>query len=197
MAKEPAPELDAIAPLDDAPKPPKSYRMYILLGMVLLILIQTTMMFFLLPSPQTIATQVGGLNDPTIEQFNPEAAMEGEQVATLAKVVTNPLNEDSPVFKIQQTNPEVPGGQLTFTASVSLVIDKKDEKAFDKLFADKALIVRQEIEIILRNSKPAERRESTVGTIRRKLLVKVNEVLDPNKKYVRDVLCTDVTEGEM
>ncbi len=35
MAKEPAPELDAIAPLDDAPKPPKSYRMFYFVGIII------------------------------------------------------------------------------------------------------------------------------------------------------------------
>ncbi len=197
MAKEPNPELEVAAPLDDAPQKPKSNRMYILLGMVLLILIQTTIMFFLLPGPGKIRSELDGIDDPTLEGgFSPEVPIESKPIETVERPVTNPLREDATKFNIQQTNPEVPGGQLMFSASVVLVIAKGDSASFDKLYPIKANRIWQECEIILRNSTLSDRKEATLGTIRRKLLAKINEVLDENKNYVRDVLCTDVTEGE-
>ncbi len=194
MAKDPNPELESDTPIEEVPKQPKSYRMHILVGLVLLVLIQTTVMYMLLPDPKTIRDQTRDAGDhlPDIgdTQFNPIPPAGGEKVET----VERKLGER---FNIEQTNPAVPGGQLTFSVSLVVEIAKKDENAFDKIYPTKESRIRQEAEIILRNSTLADRKEATLGTIRRRLRDKINEVIDENKNYVRDVLGVDAKEGEM
>ncbi|MGL4594904.1 MAG: hypothetical protein ACRCUY_09275 [Thermoguttaceae bacterium] len=192
MAKDNKPDLDDDEVIIPPPTSPKSIRrVYILVGLVCLVLFQTTILALVLPSgKQTVEsaqTNYGG-QFPNVIDDVPLLPLEKAKEETVEK----PLGEK---FRIQDfrggSTDELEG--LSVTVHVSIF--KKDETAFDKLYEKKQMAVRDAVTQVLRSSSREDRTQVNLMTIKNKVQKAVNEVL--GTPYVRGVICTDLTLDSM
>lgn len=193
MAKE-AKSDDQLDQLDEnlenqaaAPKK-KSSRLLILLALISLVLFQVMALYFILPSPGKIAEELqkgGGTIEPPEAYRIPKDAIPQPDVNP-ADLVERPIGDP---FRIQEPNPDSPGATDVFTVTVVLKIDKKEAQKFDAILAERPATIRGIVNAVLRGSTLQERKSETLGTIRNKIQIKVNEELGAN--YVKDVVCTD------
>jgi flagellar basal body-associated protein FliL len=190
MAKEKAkPEPEPITVAEETPPPPRSYRIHILLGLVIVALAQTTFLYFLLPSQAKLKKDLTDIEQKVL--FPPDMYVipaEGAPTADLQKAlkVEKPLGEKFKVQSIRQ-GAEQMTDQLTVTIIVEVL--KKDEAAYDKLYAERQYAIRDAVTVVLRNSSLEERNQTSLITIRRSVKKAINDVLGIS--YVQSVLCID------
>ncbi|MDR0608905.1 MAG: hypothetical protein LBG58_02250 [Planctomycetaceae bacterium] len=188
MAKEkPKPEPEPIAVAEETPPPPKSYRIHVLLGLVIVALAQTTFLYFLLPSQDRIKKELLKIREVL---NNDDIYIPTEPVATTdlqkAPIVEKPLGEKFKVQSIRQGSEQITD---VFTVTIIVQIQKKDETAYDKIYAERQNAIRDAVTIVLRASSLDDRNQVSLEAIRRKVKKAINEVLGIS--YVQGVLCTD------
>lgn len=189
MAKEQKtkPEPEPIVVAEETPQPPKSYRLHVLLGLVIIALAQTTFLFFMLPSREKIAKELTDIQEKVI---NTDTYLPTE-VAVASDLRKEPLVEKQigEKFKVQsiREGPE----QITDVFSVTIWVQvlKKDEAAYDKLYAERQNAIRDAITIVLRASSLEDRNQVSLIAIRRNVKKAINEKLGIS--YIQDVLCID------
>jgi hypothetical protein len=189
MAKEQKPIVEPILETDASPPPPKSYRMHILLGLAVVALTETIVIWFMIPSPERLQKTILDLNqrvttiDDTYNNVITQEVIDKDVIQ--APVVEKPIGEK---IKVQSTRPDE---QLTdiFTVTIQVQVLKKDETAFDKVYAERQGAVRDAVTIVLRASTIEDRNQVSLTTIKRKIREVINEVL--GTAYVKGVLCID------
>ncbi|MDR0337371.1 MAG: hypothetical protein LBI18_09800 [Planctomycetaceae bacterium] len=192
MAKEqktkPEPE-PVVVVQEETPPPPRSYRIHILLGLVVIALAQTTFLFFLLPSQTQIAQQLLDLKGEVLN--NDDIYQVPTEVAPIPDLQKEPLVEKilGDKFKVQSIRQGTEQITDVFTVTIVVQILKKDEIAYDKLYAERQNAIRDAVTIVLRASSLDNRNQPFMVAIRRDVQKAVNEVLGIS--YVRGVLCLD------
>ncbi|MDR2754344.1 MAG: hypothetical protein LBC20_01435 [Planctomycetaceae bacterium] len=190
MAKEQKakPEPEPITIAEETPPPPKSYRIHILLGLVIIALAETTFLFFMLPSQERIKRDLTDIRTTVVNPdiFKPPTEITPPTDLQKEPLVEKPLGDK---FKVQSTRqgPE----QITdvFSGTIIVQILKKDETAFDKLYAERQYAIRDAVTVVLRASTLEDRNQVSLITIKRNVKKAINEVLGIS--YVQGVLCPD------
>lgn len=196
MAKEKEPtksELETDEMLDQADQQPtkRSSGMFILLGMIIVILLLATSMALILPGPGAVRKELISLEDGNfVADYQPLPSTTGETPPM--ELVEKDLGDK---FQVQELSTQRPGETDLFSVSITLLVDKKSEAEFDKIYATRTKTVRGAIQTILRASTLEERRQDSLGSIKQKIVRQVNEKLGGN--FIKDVVCTDVSLGVM
>jgi hypothetical protein len=174
--------------VETPPPPPKSYRMHIMLGLVVLALAETILIYMLIPSTERIKKDI--LDMQQVATNVDDRYKVTTDIKPDADLKTEPLVEKSlgDKFKVQSTRTDE---QITdvFTVSIQVQILKKDETKYDKIYAERQYAVRDAVTVVLRASSVADRNQVSLTTIKREVMKAVNEVL--GKTYVKGVLCID------
>ncbi|MDR3183051.1 MAG: hypothetical protein LBT89_09070, partial [Planctomycetaceae bacterium] len=179
--KEPEPVVDA-APA----APPKSYRMQILLGLACLVLFQMIVLWLLLPSRSKVVDAIG--IDPVngvggFEQPNDLPPSIGKREVMIEK----PINESKP-FKVKQTKADSESTE-TFTVTINGKIRKKDERAFDKRYAECLFEINDAVTTVLQGATPDDRQQVGFTSIKEKVKKAINDVL--GTPYIQEILTQD------
>ncbi|MDR1268371.1 MAG: hypothetical protein LBK82_02490 [Planctomycetaceae bacterium] len=179
------PEPEPVAVAEEIPKPPRSYRVHILLGLVVIALAQTMFLFFMLPSQERIQQKLVELKTQVLNNEDIYKGITDVVPSDLQKepLVEKPLGDKFKVQSVRQ-GPE----QVTdvFTATIVLQVLKKDEVAYDKLYAERQNAIRDAVAVVLRSSTLEDRNQPALPVIRRNVQKAVNEVLGIS--YIRGVL---------
>jgi hypothetical protein len=195
VAKEPKPKPDPKAKQEPEPVPvveevaqPRSYRLHILLGLVIIALAQTTVLFFLIPSREQIKRELYDMNKVLLPPDTYTVSTEVNPVPDLNReqLLEKPLGDKFKVQSIRQ-GPE----QITDVFTITLVVQilKKDEAAYDKIFAERQNAIRDVVTVVLRGSSLDERNQISLATIRGKVKKAINDELGIS--YVKGVLCPE------
>ncbi|MDR2705115.1 MAG: hypothetical protein LBC02_04980 [Planctomycetaceae bacterium] len=188
MAKEKAkPEPEPITVAEETPPPPKSYRIHVLLGLVIVALAQTTFLFFLLPSQEKLKKELLKIRDVVKDE---DIYIQTDVVPMTdlqkAPIMEKPVGEKFKVQSIRQGSEQITD---VFTVTIVVQILKKDEVAYDKIYAERQHAVRDAVTVVLRSSSLEDRNQTSLTTIRRSVKKAINDVLGIS--YVQGVLCTD------
>ncbi|MDR1141481.1 MAG: hypothetical protein LBL62_07300 [Planctomycetaceae bacterium] len=186
MAKEQKtkPEPEPVAVAEETPKPPRSYRVHILLGLVIIALAQTMFLFFMLPSQKQMQDQLTKLKDHVLDEDIYKVPTDVVP-SDLQKepLVEKPLGDKFKVQSVRQGTEQITD---VFTATIVLQVLKKDEVAYDKLYAERQNAIRDAVAVVLRSSSLEDRNQPALPVIRRNVQKAVNEVLGIS--YIRGVL---------
>ena len=191
MAKDPKTDVkpaEEIVADDAAPK--GIPRLYILLGMASLILFQTMLLAFMLPSSGGGTPTVVEGNGPIIPNVLPRG--ERRNPDDLEKPFGKPEGEK---FQVQDVDRIDPSKMSGFSCSVWVVIKKSDEKAFDKIYETNVRRIESLIQTILRESSSEERAEPSLLTIRNRIKRRAGEGLDI--PFIIDILINDAQTESM
>lgn len=198
MAKEPNPEeqseqLENIEKKDTK----RSLGLSILLpliGLVSLVLFQVMALYFILPSPADVADEIKnrGINTQDPGPYIVEPGVIPSPDVSKIEMVERPLGDP---FRVQEPDPETPGQTNVFTVTVILKVDKKEATKFDLLLTERTHTLRGIVYAVLRSSTKQERTSETLGKIRSKIRVKINEELGSN--FVKDVVCDNPSNVSM
>ena len=175
MAKEQKQQEVAPNPDDvEVQEPPKSYRLYISLGFVSLILFQMIVLWLILPSG-TAARGPGGLNP-----VNGVGDFEGVSgvppgVRTTERVVEIPIDEGSP-FTVKGPRNDA---NETFTVRIVVQVRRADERNFNRQYEARMFEIHDRINDILDGSTIEQRQEAGLTTIKERLRRGINEVIGP------------------
>ncbi len=169
-------------------------RLYILIGLASLVLLQVLLLFFLLPSPGKVRDEVEKAGQTEIDRSKGEYTQVPLPEDTSVKIETieKPLGEK---FRVQDVNKADPTKMDGFSGSVYAVIKKTDEAAFDALYTKNEKRVRSLIQTILRESSVEERTEPSLSVIRGRIKRRVREEL--GIPFVLDIGCNDVQTENM
>ena len=186
MAKEQKKEPDP-PPVPDVPEvagPPKSYRLYIALGFVSLILFQMIVLGLLLSliAQQPPVRQGIPKGDPY-----PDTAGDPENVIMTMPTDTIAIG-DKNTFKFTQDRD---GGTETFSLMMHVVVLKSDASKFNKQYENSTIAVISSASDVIRASTTEERKEATYTAIRARVKKKINEVL--GTPWVQRVFFTEVS----
>ncbi len=191
---EPLP-ADVAAPAQPAAPSKGISRLYIILGLVSLILLQTLLLFFLLPSPSQVAANVQKSHQTVIDQqpdpqYTAPAIPKDE--TEKVKKIERPFGAK---FQVQDTNPTNPSKMDGFIGTFIAIIRESDAKEYDKIYAEKENRIRFIIQTILRESSLEDRTNPHLNVIRGKIVRQVNTEL--GVPYVQDVVCPDAKTESM
>ena len=183
MAKEQKQEQNP-PPVPDVPEaagPPKSYRLYISLGFVSLILFQMILLFLLLPAkppPSNRGITVG-------EDFKSNV---GEPQSVIRSDPTVEIQiGDRNTFSIKDTRGD---GVETFSLEMHVVIRERDKRSFDRRHERCTIEVIDRANGVLRASSTDERKEAGNTAIKERVKREINLVL--GTPWVQQVLFTRV-----
>ena len=166
--------------------PPKSYRLYIVLGFVSLILFQTIALGMLVswlakqPPPEIgldVANGRGNFGDVSNEPSSP---------ISRDPVVEKAIG-DRTTFKIR-----TPRGDTTdsFSLVMHVTVRRTDERAFDKRYAECTIAVIDRATAVLCASTREEREEAERTAIKERVKKAINEVLE--MPWVQQVFFTEI-----
>jgi len=161
MAKEQKPEQNTELDSDvsTVPTPPKSYRLYTILGLSGLILCQMITLWLLLPSRNAAQAQIGPEPPPSVSQ-------------SLEPMVEVPLQKDP--FKVKQLR----GDDLeNLTLRMHVLVKKKEASKFTKQYEQYTQRVIDRVGDILHSSSRAERQERGLNALKEKTKQGINEAL--------------------
>ena len=187
MAKEqkqeqnPGPGLDAVP---EAAAPPKSYRLYAILGFVSLILFQMTVLWLILP-PKESQPDIGiDVNDGTSNFSSvspiPPAVIKKEDM-------TENQIGDKNSFKITNARD---GENEKFSVSLIVQVRKQDQYYYNLRYQNCMNEIINNVSGILRASTTDERREANHTAIRERVKNEINLVLGTS--WVQQVFFLDV-----
>lgn len=187
MAKDPKLDIDTEDTVAEAPAPPKSYRMHILIGLVIVALLQTIVLYLMIPTPKQIQAGIDELR-PDIAgvdyKADPNVVPEGEN--TKEELIEKPLGEK---FRVQDVRKGPEQTIDSFAVTMHVQIFEKDDTTFTELYTKKEFAIRDAVTEVLRGTTLEERGEVLLQTIRRKVMKRINEVL--GIPYIRGVICTE------
>ena len=187
MAKETKQPAPAVVP--DAPEvlaAPKSFRLYIALGFVSLILFQMIVIFMMLPAPAK-PPPIGGYNpggpgggifDDTplpAPNIGPEVRLVERQIGSVPLSVTQPRGDSNEVF----------------TLTMHVTVREREQWRFDAEYERRTFRVIASVENVMRAATPAERNEVGHATIGERSRRAINEVL--GTPWVQQVFITSAT----
>ncbi|MDR3198853.1 MAG: hypothetical protein LBU34_13385 [Planctomycetaceae bacterium] len=186
MVKEQTTKLETINVGEETPQPPKSYRLHILFGLVIFVLAETILLFFLFPSPEQIARKIADLQLPKVDPDIPlpDILPDSDE---LKKPMAEKLLGDK--FKVQSIRQGAEQITDVFTVTIVVQVLKKDETAYDKLYVEHQYAIRDAVEVVLRASSFEDRNQDRLTAIRRNVKKAINDVLGIS--YVQGVLCID------
>ena len=167
--------------------PPKKsiLKSYLLIILILFVVAFTELLvayLFILPSPETVQASV---SEATKDQ--------------LKKTPYQPIPEET--LRVEERE-EVDLGEFTFTEgdpnntpfrlSIHLfgLINKKDRDEFDKRYEINKHRIRNAILVILRSSQQSEITDPSLGLVKNKIMVKVNDIL--GMPLIKGVIYTDI-----
>ena len=182
---EVAPDVSAIL------EPPKSYRLYIVLGFVVVILLQTFIMAAAFRSwfpPPGLPNM--GLNPSDNAGLGlDEAGLVPPNIGKREEVLEKPINEGK-ALKVKQT---VYDQTETFSLILHVRVRKKDERKFDLRYEACKQTIRDRLESMLAVSSTEDRKEAGSTAIKAKAKKVINDEL--GFPYVQEVLVSEkVTE---
>jgi flagellar basal body-associated protein FliL len=193
MAKEQTPEQEptpAPAPAAegaDAQAPPKSYRLFIAIGLAALILFQVGTMvivlWFMVPPKQ-----------PLFAGIDPVRGVRGFDDASTAPPIIIPVVPEIEIelqkdpFNIRIFRSENEGTDVV-TLRVHVTVRKREEGAFTKQFQSYTHRVIQRVEQVLNESSRADLEESGHTAIMERMKREINEVL--GTPWVQQILLTE------
>jgi len=189
MAKEQKKEQDA-PPVPEVPEvagPPKSYRLYILLGFVSLILFQMTTLFLLLPAkqepPRTGIDVVNGTINYGDGSNQPRDVIKSEDMETI-------LIGDNNTFKFSETTDD---GIESFSLVLHVSVRTADKRKFDTRYEKCSIRVIDRVSSELRASTTDERKEASLAAIRERVKRRINDVL--GTPWVQEVFFVQVNHS--
>ena len=185
MAKEQKQENPPPAP--DAPEaagPPKSYRLYIALGFVSLILLQIILVFLMIPAKQPVP-QVGADVVNGTSNFG-NVSSEPTNPLPVEPTLEIPIG-DKNTFKIRTNRGD---STDSFSVVMTVIIRKADERAFNRRYPLCTMQVLDRATMIINASTTEERREPEHTAIKERVRRGINEVL--GMPWVQRVLFTEV-----
>jgi flagellar basal body-associated protein FliL len=147
----------------------KKYKM--ILTIALLMVVEAAVLFYALPSRSTMS---GKTRAGASENADEESGVE------LAEFK---VGEG---FKVHnRTDPVTP---LRIEFDIYLAVGKEVEEEFQQVFDAKQQRIREAIQTVMRNATDAEINEEGWRTLKRKLKEAVDQVVGPDKPYVKDVI---------
>lgn len=169
-------------------------RLFILIGLVAIVLLELIVGFFLLPSPKTVVDQTNTAVANTIEsripsQYAPEDPAVGIPTFDSASIAVEPAFDISDTQGTEATT-------TTYRFQFALVYDKKTEAAFQQVYDTKKLEIRAEILTILRESSDKEKNDPRLVELRGKILKKVDAILG-GKGLVKEIKLTEFGKETM
>jgi len=184
MAKEQKQENPT--PVPEVPEvvgPPKSYRLYVSLGFVCLILFQVIIVLLIMPAKQELPLRGVGPEDGTTFNNVPEQ----RTIIRKEEMVERQIGEKN-TFKIRTPRPNDMND--AFSVVIHVTVRKSDVKAFDNRYAQRTITVIDRATAVLDASTTEERGEATRTAIKERVKKKINEVLE--NTWVQEVLFTEV-----
>jgi hypothetical protein len=193
MAKEqkqeqkPAPAPDVVP---EAVGPPKSYRLYIALGFVSLILFEVIVVWLVMP-PKPEAKPPAGINTSDTDELRgrgmDDALTTKDGIGSNVPMLEKPLNGGKP-FVVKRARNEQ---NETFKVSIQVKIKKREESKFDRLYGDRMITITDRVTTVLNAASDSEIGEVGLTAIKEKVKRAVNGVL--GIPYVQEVLCYDIS----
>jgi len=187
MAKEQKQEQNPSSVPDgsEVAAPPKSYRLYIALGFVSLILFQMIILGLLLSvlarqTPQEPGIVVGPDFDGTTVG-GPPVVRPTERMAEIPIGNRNSFN-----VRIVQDD-----ANETFSLILHVSVRQRDVRSFERRFGDCENEIIDRVSVVLRSSTPEERREAGHTAIREKVRRAMNDVL--GTPWVQQVFFSEIT----
>ena len=161
MVKEQYPEQDTeFVPYDSAvPGQPKSFRLYLTLGLGGLILCQVIVLWVLLPSRNAAQEQTEFDSSPSVAQ-------------SLEPTVEIPLQKN--LFRVKQFRGDETENLIL---RMHVVVKKKESSKFNKQYEQYTQRIIGSVEEILHASSRAERQEPGLNVLREKSKKRINEIL--------------------
>lgn len=189
MAKEQKQEQDtpSVPEVPEVVGPPKSYRLYIMLGFFCLILFQTIVLGVLV---SLLAKQP--LPEIGIDPRNGVPNFEDVPNVPSSPITKDPTIEkpigDRATFKIR-----TPRGEFTdtFNLVMHVTVRKTDERAFNTRYEQCTIAVIDRATSVLSASTTEERAEASRTAIKERVKRAINEVLET--PWVQEVFFTEVT----
>ena len=198
MAKDPkATETKPPEEIDvtESAEPSKGIpRLYIILGMVALVLFETLLLAYWASSGPKLQKQpdidiIEGQTELDRHKGftgTPQPPKGAKPVDMLEKPFGKPEGEK---YRVQDVDRDNPSSMSGFSCSVSVVIKKSDDYAFNKIYESNIKRIDMLVNSILRESTLEERLESSNSTIRNRIKRRALEELDI--LYIQDILIND------
>ena len=186
MAKEQKPTEPDSAPAPDvaaALRPPKSYRLQIMLGFIIVIMFQMIVLWTLLPPRKDVRANLG------IDPREGVVGIDGVSLSPLELIPKEPMVEvplQKDPFKVKQSRGEE---TENVTLRMHVLVRKKEEKVFNKQYEQYTQRVLDRVGDVLMLSTRAERQETGHTSIKEKSKAAINEVL--GTPWVQQVLISE------
>jgi len=188
MAKEqkqepptPAPEVPEVA------GPPKSYRLYISLGFVSLILFQMIVLFLLIPPKQ----EVPPFGLPQGDEYGDTPGVSPELIKQKA-MATLPIGDKN---SFKNFNFPQDDGTETFSLVMHVYVEKTDESKFNTLYEAHSIEIIDEVAAVLRATSLDDRQEAGHTAIKERVKKKINDIL--GVPYVKRVFFIEVNHTKI
>ena len=183
------PNEDLAAPQENGgeTQPKKSLlRLNLLIILVMFVVALTEMLMaylFILPSPETVKATVDDAARETVKVATPY-----QPVVTEALQVEEREEVDLGEFTFTEGDPT----SAPFRLSIHFygLINKKDKEEYNKRYELNKNRIRNAILVILRSSQQSEITDPSLGLIKNKIMVKVNEIL--GMPLVKGIIYTDI-----
>ena len=166
----PAPDAPAVA------APPKSYRLYIVLGFVSLILFQVIFVFLLIPAkpiPPPVGVQIG-------DDYGQTEGLTGDPIPS-KPTVSLQIGEKN-TFKFSDTRD---GNNEVFSFQLYVNVEKADEYKYTTQYNNRSIEIIDAIASAMRATTQTEREEAGYTAIKEKIKRTINDILPV--PYVRRV----------
>jgi flagellar basal body-associated protein FliL len=167
---------------------PKSIfgRMHLLLMLAGVVIAETVVAYFLLPSPNKVTSEVQAAMEETIPEELPYDLYEPDEKSNMKR--EEQLEVDLGEFTLTE-NDSASNTTSRLQIHFWALVDKDKEEDFLALFEERKNRIRASILEILRARSSKELKDPKLGLITNRILVKINSIL--GEPYVDNIIYTD------
>lgn len=169
-------------PENEAPQPQKPGKMRLVIALSAF----TALVLFQMIVLAVVLRSFGSAPEGTVLDDPNQPLVPASDPPVTPPPLKNTKDMELDTWSIPTKLPESPDRVDTFKVTLAARIDKKNEAAYTTAYADNQLTIKAEIRKILEKSSVEDRKDPNLGTISRKVLTKVNEILGSN--YVVEIV---------
>jgi flagellar basal body-associated protein FliL len=167
---------------------PKSIfgRLHLLLMLAGVVIAETVVAYFLLPSPNKVSSEVQAAMEEAIPEELPYELYEPDEKSNMKK--EEQLEVDLGEFTLTE-NDSASNTTSRLQIHFWALVDKDKKEDFQQLFDERKNRIRASILEILRARSSKELKDPKLGLITNRILVKINSIL--GEPYVDNIIYTD------
>ncbi|MCL2347639.1 MAG: flagellar basal body-associated FliL family protein [Planctomycetaceae bacterium] len=170
-----------------SPKKPGMVIVFlILMTVTAVVLAEVLVGYLLLPSPQRVNAEV----EEAVKKTTQKSGKVPYKTAVVDAIHREEQIEVALGEAFNITEGDVTNVPFRLSVSFSVLINKSDKDEYEKRYEANKSRIRNAVLVILRSAKQTEITDPTLGLIRNKIMVKVNEIL--GMPLVKEVLYTDI-----